>query len=233
MIIQVYAFTDVDQARQAALLGVDHIGFVAGDYGLVPGELNFSQARAIIEALPAQAVSVALTMATDVDEILRMARLVHPHIIHISTDMDEVDLPKMKILRAKLPDGIRLMKAISVTDMTTVAAAQYYAQESDLLLLDTKSAEIAGIGVSGKTHDWEISRRIVESVSIPVILAGGLSAENVADAMQSVQPYGVDSNTHTNIAGDMVAKDMNRISKFVQAVRTVKNPEVVSREGRK
>ena len=219
MIVQVYAFTDVEQAYQAALMGVDHIGFVAGDYGLVPGELNFSQARAVVEALPPQAVSVALTMSTEVDEILRMARLVQPNIIHISTDMEDVDLPKMKALRLQLPEGIRLMKAISVTDISTVSVAQHYAQESDLLLLDTKSADIAGIGVSGKTHDWEISRQIVESVRIPVILAGGLSAENVSEAIRGVRPYGVDSNTHTNRAGEMVAKDMLRIRLFVEAVR--------------
>ena len=204
-------------------MGVDNIGFVAGDYGLVPGELNFAQARAMVEALPPQTTAVALTMATDVDEILRMARFVRPHIIHISTDMNDVDLSKMKSIRAKLPDGIRLMKAISVSDESSLSAACHFAEESDLLLLDTKSATIAGIGVSGKTHDWNVSRKIVESVSIPVILAGGLSAGNVVDAMYRVQPYGVDSNTHTNLAGDMVAKDMKLIRAFVDSVRAAEN----------
>jgi phosphoribosylanthranilate isomerase len=219
MIVQVYAFTSVEQACQAAEMGVDHIGFVAGDYGLVPGELSFVQARAMVEALPAHATAVALTMATDVDEILRMARFVRPGIIHISTDMQDVDLPKMKELRASLPQGICLMKAISVTDQTTLQAAELYAAESDFLLLDTKSVSIAGIGVSGKTHDWSISRQIVERVRIPVILAGGLSPENVAESIDSVHPYGVDSNTHTNMPGELVAKDMNRIRLFVEAAR--------------
>ena len=235
MIVQIYAFTDPDEARLAAQMGVDHIGFVAGDYGLVPGELSFAQSRALVEALPQQAVSVALTMATDVDEIVRMARFVRPQIVHISTDMEAVDLPKMKAIRAKLPEGIRLMKAVSVTDETSLEAAQYYARESDLLLLDTKSAEIAGIGVSGKTHDWNISRRIVESTRIPVILAGGLSAENVGEALRMVQPYGVDSNTHTNLAGELVSKDMNRIQLFVEAVRAAEKamPPVPVRNGRR
>jgi phosphoribosylanthranilate isomerase len=219
LIVQIYAFTDPDEARLAAQIGVDHIGFVAGDYGLVPGELSFVESRALVEALPPEVTAVALTMATDVDEIVRMARFVRPQIVHISTDMQDVDLSKMKSIRAKLPEGIRLMKAISVTDESSVEAARYYAQESDLLLLDTKSASIAGIGVSGKTHDWNISRRIVESVRIPVILAGGLSAENAAEALRMVQPFGVDSNTHTNLAGELVSKDMDRILAFVQAVR--------------
>ena len=235
MIVQIYAFTDPDEARLAAQMGVDHIGFVAGDYGLVPGELSFAQSQALVQALPQQAVSVALTMATDVDEIVRMARFVQPQIVHISTDMEEVDLAKMKSIRAQLPEGTRLMKAISVTDEASVEAARYYAQASDLLLLDTKSADIAGIGVSGKTHDWKISRRIVESVRIPVILAGGLSAENVAEAIRMVQPFGVDSNTHTNLAGEMVNKDMERVQAFVQAVRSAEMAmtPVSERDGRK
>lgn len=219
MIVQIYSFTDPWQAREAARMGVDHVGFIAGTNVSVPGMQSFEKARAIVEALPHGATSVALTMDTEVDEILRMVEAVRPDIVHISTDMDDVDLPKMKDLRARLPKNVRVMKAISVTDESTVTAAVYYAQASDLLLLDTKSTNVAGIGVSGKTHDWGVSRKIIESVSIPVILAGGLSAENVAEAMRATRPWGVDSNTHTNIPGDMVQKDMQRIRAFVKTVR--------------
>ncbi len=219
MIVQIYAFTDPQQAREAALMGVDHVGFVAGDYGLVPGENSFVRARQIIEALPPGATAVALTMSTDVDEIVRMAEFVRPQIIHISTDMEDVPLPAMQALKQRLPAGVKLMKAISVTDESSLAAALKFAAASDFLLLDTKSSEIAGIGVSGLTHDWNISRQIVEQAGIPVILAGGISAENVAEGMRRVRPYGVDSNTHTNIPGEMVAKDMRRIQAFVAAVR--------------
>jgi phosphoribosylanthranilate isomerase len=225
MIIQIYAFTDPEEARAAALMGVDHIGFVAGDYGLVPAELSFAQARALMERLPENTFGSALTMSTEVEEILRMAEVVQPHIIHISTDMEAVGLEKMQELKRRLPPHIRLMKAISVTGESTLDAARHFAAASDLLLLDTKSAEIAGIGVSGKTHDWNISRRIVESVPVPVILAGGLSAENVAGAVRKVLPWGVDSNSHTNFLGDMVRKDMHRVAAFVRAVREQEQSE--------
>ena len=90
---------------------------------------------------------------------------------------------------------------------------------SDWFLLDTKVRGLPGVGASGLTHDWRISRRIVESVGIPVILAGGLSAENVAGAIEAVQPWGVDSNTATNAPGSPVEKDLDRIRAFVAAVR--------------
>ena len=78
-----------------------------------------------------------------------------------------------------------------------------------------------GVGATGRIHDWRISRKIVESVSIPVILAGGLTPENVPQAIQAVYPAGVNSNTSTNIPGDPVEKDMVRIRSFVKAVHSM------------
>jgi phosphoribosylanthranilate isomerase len=219
MIIQIYAFTQVDQAVAAAEMGVDHIGFVAGDYGLVSGELSFATARRLAQSLPPQTVRVALTMAVQVDEILRMAEAVGPDVVHISTDLQDVGVEAMQRLRNELPASIRLMKAIHVSGEDSIADALRFAQVSDLLLLDSKVSGMPGIGATGRLHDWRISRRIVESVPIPVILAGGLSPQNVTEAMQAVQPWGVDSNTHTNIPGSPVEKDMQCIQAFVAAVR--------------
>lgn len=224
MIIQIYAFTRIDQAVAAADMGVDHIGFIAGKYGLVPGELSFAEARHLAEALPLHSVRVALTMATSVDEILRMAETVKPDIIHISTDLEEVGEQAMELLRLRLPITTRLMKAIQVEGKASIAYAQRFALMSDLLLLDTKVRGMPGIGATGRTHDWRISQRIVESVSIPVILAGGLSPENVGTAVTAVQPWGVDSNTWTNLPGSPVEKDLASIRAFVRAVRQATTP---------
>ena len=220
MIVQIYAFTHLEDVQTALTLGVDHLGFVAGKYDLVPGELSFAEARQIVETVAGRAVCVALTMSEDVEEILRMAAAVQPDIIHISTDVEAMGVDAMRELRRRLPAGMRLMKAVPVDDERSVALAQQYAAVSDLLLLDTKVHGMPGVGATGRTHDWNISRKIVESVAIPVILAGGLTAENVAAAMGQVQPSGVDSNTATNVPGDAVEKDMRRVADFVRAARS-------------
>jgi phosphoribosylanthranilate isomerase len=77
------------------------------------------------------------------------------------------------------------------------------------------------ICASGQTHDWTISRRIVEESAIPVILAGGLSPDNVAEAIRAVRPWGVDSLTHTNqpLPGGGFRKDRERVRRFVAAAR--------------
>lgn len=219
MIIQIYAFTVIEEAVRAAEMGVDHIGFVAGDYDLVPGELTFTQARALRDALPAQTTAVALTMATDPDEILRMAEAVNPDIIHISTDVEDVPEDVMAVLKEKLPPGMRLMKALPVGGEETIDLAERYAPVSDLFLLDTKVVDMPGVGATGHVHDWSISHRIVDGVNIPVILAGGLTAQNVQEAIKAVGPWGVDSNTHTNQHGDNVKKDLDRIAAFIAAVK--------------
>jgi len=218
LIIQIYAFTDPDTACTAAALGVNHIGFIAGQYGIVNGELSFKQAREIVKSLPPGTASVALTMSDDINEILRMASEVTPDIIHVSTDPEQVGISAMQELRKHLQPNILLMKAIPVEDESSIEIAKQYASMSDFILLDSKHREYPGVGATGITHDWNISKQIVESISVPVILAGGLNAENVGIAIKKIRPAGVDSNTFTNRENSKVRKDLGKINKFIQAV---------------
>ncbi len=222
MIVQIYAATSVAEALKLVELGVDQIGFVAGDYGEVHAELTFSQARAIAEALKGRATSSALTMSTDPDEIVRMAQAVQPDIVHISSDTDAVNAGQMEHLRGRLPAGTGLMKAVHVAGPESIEAASTFAEVSDILLLDTKVTGLPGVGATGVIHDWDISRQMVEQVGdrAKVILAGGLTPENVAEAIKKVRPWGVDSNTGTNLPGDPVLKDMARVQAFVIRAKT-------------
>ena len=219
MIIQIYAFTQIEVMLQAVAAGVDQIGFVAGKYDLVHGELDFRSASILARAIPKPAKSVALTMSTDVNEILRMAEAVHPDILHISSETNAVGIDQMAEIRARLDPTVQLMKAIDVADQNSIDTAVHFTPVSDILLLDTKAKGFPGVGATGKIHDWNISREIVARSPIPVILAGGLNCQNVRSAIQSVNPWGVDSNTSTNIPGDPLAKDIVRIQEFVKAVR--------------
>ena len=219
MIIQIYAFTKVEEAIAAVELGVDNVGFVAGLYDMVYGELSFENAREIARSLPQSGTSTAITMSDDVDEILRMADTVRPNIVHISSDLEDVNLAMMAEIRNRLAPDIKLMKAIPVEDERSVKVSEDYAQVSDILLLDTSRKGFPGVGATGSTHDWNVSKAIVEAVEIPVILAGGLDKDNVIDSIAKVRPWGVDSNTSTNIEGSRVEKDLERIKEFVEAVQ--------------
>jgi phosphoribosylanthranilate isomerase len=108
---------------------------------------------------------------------------------------------------------VDIIQAIPVGGPESIEIALAYDEVSDVLFLDSNDPAVSGIGIAGLTHDWNVSRTIVEEVTSPCILAGGLTPENVAEAVRKVQPWGVDSNTHTCVPGTWV-KDFERMRRF-------------------
>jgi phosphoribosylanthranilate isomerase len=215
--IQIYTMQTVEEAQDVVGLGVDHIGITPSNLGL-PGEVDYATARAIVEGVGETAVSVALSVESDLDAIEAMVQAVQPDILHLC-GLENTLLPDaVRVLRQRLPN-LPIMQAISVAGPEAVDMALAYQDVAEYLILDTQAADIAGIGASGKTHDWAVSREIVRQTRIPVILAGGLSPENVAEAIRVVQPWAVDSLTHTNapLPGGGFRKDLDRVRQFVMA----------------
>lgn len=222
MKIQIYTMQTIKEALAVVALGVDHIGVTPGNFGL-PGEVDFAMARRIVDAVADSAVSVALSVESNLDAIETMVKAVRPNILQLCGPENTLLPDTVRTLRERLPN-VAIMQAISVAGPEALDFALAYRDVADYLILDTKSPDITGIGASGETHDWNISREIVEQVRIPVILAGGLSPENVAEAIRIVRPWGVDSLTHTNrsLPGGGFRKDLDRIRQFVTVARGVK-----------
>lgn len=219
MRIQIYTMQTIEEALAVVALGVDHIGVTPSNLGL-PGEVDFAIARAIVNSVGNSAVSVALSVESNLDAIETMVRAVRPDILHLC-GLENTLLPdSVRALRGRLPN-MEIMQAVSVSGPEGIDIALAYQDVADYLILDTQAPDIAGIGASGKTHDWNISHEIVRQVQIPVILAGGLSQENVVEAISVVQPWGVDSLTHTNrsLPGGGFRKDLNRIRQFVMVAQ--------------
>jgi phosphoribosylanthranilate isomerase len=219
MKVQIYTLQTPAEAQALVDLGVDHLGVTPAHRGL-PGEVDFDTARAICAAIGQRATMVALSVESDPDAILAMVHAVRPDILHLCGLAGAVPPETVRALRAQLPN-VAIMQAISITGPEAIETALTYQPVADYLILDTQASDIAGIGASGQTHDWNISRQIVERVSIPVILAGGLSPENVADAIRAVRPWGVDSLTRTNqpLPGGGFRKDIERVRQFVAAAQ--------------
>jgi phosphoribosylanthranilate isomerase len=219
MRIQIYTVQSPDEAQAVTALGVDHVGVTPGQQGL-PGEVDLSTARTIVEAIRGRVVSVALTVESDPESIEAMVRAVEPDILHLCGLAGSLPPEAVCDLRTRLPD-LPIMQAVSVMGPEAVDVALAYQEVVDYLILDTQAPDIPGIGASGETHDWAVSREIVRRVRVPVILAGGLSPENVAEAVCAVRPWGVDSLTHTNrpLPGGGFRKDLERVARFVSAAR--------------
>jgi len=219
MKIQIYTVQTPEEALAVAALGVDHVGVTPDRRGL-PGEVDLAPARAIVEALKGRALSVALTVESDPVAIQAMVRAVRPDILHLCGLAGLLPPQSVRELRLSLA-GLPIMQAVSVTGPEALDVALAYQEVADFLILDTQAPDIPGIGASGETHDWTVSREIVQRVRVPVILAGGLSPENVAQAIRAVRPWGVDSLTHTNhpLAEGGFRKDLERVRRFVSAAR--------------
>jgi phosphoribosylanthranilate isomerase len=224
MIVQIYSLTDPDDVRMLVAEGVEHIGVAPAGQGL-RSELGHEQVRELFSLMPTGTHSLALTVQTDLDAIVAMAEDVRPAIVHICSATEALSVPEQRRLRSLLPAGTCIMKAIEVggpeTAKRATDAAERFAPVSDFFILDTDDPAIPGIGAAGQVHDWDISARIVELVGeqVPVILAGGLSPDNVADAIRHVRPAGVDSFSLTNRADNSRRKDPELVRAFVREAR--------------
>ncbi|MCG8532560.1 MAG: phosphoribosylanthranilate isomerase [Desulfovibrionales bacterium] len=220
MRVQIYTMQTPEEAKAIVELGVEHIGVTPSNHNL-PGEVSFETARKIFAAVGDDATKISITVDSDLDKIVEMAEATKPDVVHIcGRPLEAVPVDAVRELRRRLP-GMKFMIAIPVNTETAVDLALEYEPVADFLILDTDVSHINGIGASGETHDWNVSKRIVDETNIPVILAGGLCADNVQDAIEKVQPWAVDSLTHTNkfYEDGTFIKDIDKVKAFVEAAK--------------
>jgi phosphoribosylanthranilate isomerase len=216
MIVQIYEVRSPKEAAALAACGVDHIGVLVGS-GAFPREVAPDDASAIFAACPAGTTRIALSLAADLREIDRVIAATAPDIIHLGAAPELLSPEAAAAIKARRPH-LRVMRSIPVVDSSAVAIAASFVGIADFLLLDSHQPGDKQVGALGRTHDWTISRRIVDSVMVPVILAGGLGPHNVAAAIETVRPAGVDSKTLTDRA-DGAAKDIAAVRAFVAAAK--------------
>lgn len=217
MIVQIYEVTTPSEARALGAMGVDHIGVLVGE-GSFPREQPIEKAREIFGAIPSGSKASALSLSHDVDLIVRVTAALRPDILHLGAAPQHLSPAQLRTLKAEFPQ-VSLMRSIPVLDESSIALARSYDGVADWLLLDSYEAGDRQIGALGVTHDWELDRRIIESVRIPAIIAGGLGPENVCEAIRSARPAGVDSKTKTDKSDGSHTKDLQKVSAFVAAAR--------------
>jgi phosphoribosylanthranilate isomerase len=216
MLVQIYEVQAPEEAVALARLGVDHIGVLVGE-GAFPRELTADRASAIFAALPPGVKRVALSLSADPAELARVIEQTRPDIIHIGAAVELFSVRDTRALKSAFPD-VRIMRAIPIIDEASIECANDYREAADFLLLDSHEPGDRQIGARGRVHDWTISRRIADEVGLPVILAGGLDADNVAAAIAAVRPAGVDSKTKTD-RDDGDGKDLDKVRRFVTAAK--------------
>lgn len=218
MIIQIYEVNNPEEAKKLAELGVNHIGVLVGK-GKYPRELNFDKAAEIFKVVPREVKKVAMSLEWNLEEIIELVEKTNPNILHLATVPERLSPVAVKKLKERFPE-LKFIRTIPVIDDKSIDLAKEYDGVADYLLLDSYKTGDSQVGATGETHNWDISRRIVQAVKIPVILAGGLSPDNVAEAIKKVRPAGVDSMTKTN-RDDGRGKDVEKVRKFVETAKSV------------
>jgi phosphoribosylanthranilate isomerase len=218
VIVQIYGVTTPEDAAAVAALGPDHVGVVLDEGIDTWDRVDRATARAVAAELGDGVRLVALSLSTDRERILRTADELAPDILHLARAGDGLGADGVLSLREHLPT-IDVMCTVAVRGPDAIDTAAELAGCSDFLLLDTAHPDTGVVGATGHVHDWRVSARIVQAVDVPVVLAGGLGPDNVADAIRAVRPWGVDSETRTSRPDDRRRKDIGAVRRFLEVAR--------------
>ncbi len=211
--VKVCCIGSAQEARLAIRYGASAIGLVA-EMPSGPGVISEPVIAEIAAMVPPAIGSFLLTSEQDVSAIIAQQQRCGVNTLQI---VDRLQIGNYEDLRAGLP-GVSLVQVIHVTGEESFDEACRIAEQGvDGLLLDSgdQRLDVKLLGGTGRTHDWTISRRIRETVGVPVFLAGGLRPDNVAAAFQAVQPFGLDVCSGLRTDGRL---DETKLAAFFEAI---------------
>ena len=209
---KICCISSVEEAHLAIKYGASALGLV-GQMPSGPGVISDDEIREIAKTVPPPIGTFLLTCETSADEIIKHFQKVNTNTIQI---VDELKSGTYSEIRASLPN-VRIVQVIHVIDENSIEEAVRVSAEVDAILLDSgnPNLQIKELGGTGRTHNWELSRKIVENSLKPVFLAGGLKAENVRQAIETVQPFGLDLCSSVRTDGKL---DEKKLEEFFKAM---------------
>lgn len=224
MITQIYSIQTVQEALDCIECGADYIG-LAIDTGVnLPSQVSLEKAKEIFEAIGDKAKKVLICVTKSDEPLYEPVKYLKPDVIHLC-GYDYYATPDFcKKIKETLP-GIQVLQAIGVEDESSIEQAIYYSKFVDEIILDSVDRNINGIGAAGFTNDWDIDAKIVEQAHCKVILAGGLSPDNVEEAILKVKPWGVDSFTKTSdkLPDGTSRKNKEKVKAFIENAKNAFN----------
>jgi len=187
--VKICCIASVEEAWMAIDHGASAIGLVS-EMPSGPGVISEGLITEIVSFVPPSISTFLLTSKQDAGEIIAQQKRTHADTLQIC---DRLGAGSYQQLRQALP-GVRLVQVIHVTGLEAIEEATLIAPFADAILLDSgnQTLTVKELGGTGRTHDWGLSRKIREAVDVPLFLAGGLTPDNIADAVRQVEPFGVD-----------------------------------------
>ncbi|MBS1669292.1 MAG: phosphoribosylanthranilate isomerase [Bacteroidetes bacterium] len=187
--VKICCISSADEAKMAIQFGASALGLVA-NMPSGPGVISDEKILKIAKNVPPAISTFMLTSETTADEIIEHHKRTLTNTIQI---VDRLKTGTYQEIKDALP-AIKIVQVIHVLDERTIDEAIRISFLVDALLLDSgnPNLEIKELGGTGRVHNWTLSKKIVEQSNAPVFLAGGLTADNVRQAIEQVQPFGLD-----------------------------------------
>ena len=208
------------EVRAAAIAGADAIGAV-GPMPSGPGPIDDDTARAVIASAPPGVTPFLLTEEHTIEGVVRHVRATRATVVQLVRHVD----PRLHAeIREALP-SVKIVQVVHVENATALEFARGYAMTADALLLDSSNpaqtqqeggGEVEELGGTGRAHDWRLSRQIVSLVDKPVWLAGGINQANLAEAIETVRPFGLDLCSGVRTMGKL---DLKKLQSFFATLR--------------
>lgn len=205
--VKVCGLTSEEDLALAVDAGADAVGFIADVPVDTPREVDSCTAADLVAATPPFVTSTLVLMPESPSHVVTLARTIQPDVLQLHCEFDREEL---QFVRAESST-----KLVVTVDASEEQRAHDLDDVVDALLVDSTTDE--GAGGTGETHDWNATRDLAEALDSPVILAGGLTPENVAEAVHTADPYGVDVASGVESEGG--TKDASAVYAFVRAVR--------------
>jgi phosphoribosylanthranilate isomerase len=210
--VKVCCIASPDEARLAVSFGVTAVGMV-DETPSGEGRIPVETIAEIVQAVPRKTGTFVLTATTDVDRLEELYRTTGVNTVQL---WDPLQPEEYERLREKAP-GIFIAQSVHVMDDAALDTAREIARHVDALVLDSGNPEppFRWQNPAGQTHDWELSRRVSEAIHLPILVAGGLTQDNVGQAIRIVRPYGVDVCSGVRKDGRL---DQGLLVAFLEAV---------------
>jgi len=210
--VKICGNTRKEDVEHAIHSGANAIGFIVG-FPSTPRNLDLDQAYRLLKDIPTSIDSVVVTNEYNRNLMLRIAEK-----LPITTIQLIGNTQYSQEIREIFPD-IHLIKVVYAEPERLIQSALNFSKDYDTILIDTKTKDIPG--GTGLTHNWSLSRKAVTTIHpTPVILAGGLTPQNVEDAVRIVQPHSVDVSS--GVESTPGIKDHSKVETFIKLAKGVK-----------
>lgn len=210
MNIQMAGIRNVNDALMCAQCGVNIIGLLVGQAHTSDDFISKELARAIKIALPLDIKTTLITHLEKADEIIDIAKFVEVDYIQLHSHLPESEV---EIIRRELPDK-KLLRLIHIDSEGNILNDIKKIKYADFYFTDSINIKTNQVGGTGLPHNLETDKKLIETLDKPVFIAGGLTPENVAKAVEFCKPYGVDVNTGCRaIDGN---RDKQKVLEFVK-----------------